>query len=139
MRQRGYELALAEAGVALDPKLTILPRWADDVISGRYVLPDLWPHRPTAIMAYNDLTAIGVMMAAREMDVRIPQDVSLVGFDDIRATEYVTPPLTTVHQPREAMGQAAMQMTLDLLQSKTVRNRQLTCELVIRDSTTTQA
>jgi len=136
MRQQGYEMALAEAGVALNPELTISSRWVDDVISGRHVFTDLWPHRPTAIIAYNDLTAIGVMMAARELGVRIPQDVSLVGFDDIRATEYVTPPLTTVHQPREAMGQAAMQMALNLLQGKTVRNRKLTCELVIRESAT---
>ena len=97
----------------------------------------LWPLRPTAILAYNDLTAIGAMMAAREMGVRIPADISLVGFDDIDVTEFVTPPLTTVHQPREAMGRAAMQMALDLLHEETIQNRVLACELVVRGSATT--
>jgi DNA-binding LacI/PurR family transcriptional regulator len=87
-----------------------------------------------SILAYNDLTAIGVMMAAREMGVRIPEDISLVGFDDIDVTEFVSPPLTTVHQPREAMGRAAMQMALDILNEQTIQNRILACKLVIRES-----
>ncbi len=95
----------------------------------------LWPHNPTAIFAYNDLTAIGIMMAARDMGIRIPQDLSLVGFDNIEATEFVTPPLTTVHQPREAMGRAAMNMALDLLKEKTIKNRMLACKFIVRSST----
>ncbi len=136
MRQLGYETALAQAGLRVDSRLIVAPEGVRDVEVGRAALKMLWPLRPTAILAYNDLTAIGVMMAAREMGVRIPVDISLVGFDDIDVTEFVTPPLTTVHQPREAMGRAAMQMALDLLQDKAIQNRTLVCELVVRDSTT---
>ena len=135
MRQKGYERALAEAGLNIEPDLIVTPRGAKDVTVGAEALRALWPLRPTAIQAYNDLTAIGVMISARKMGIRIPEDISLVGFDDIDVTEFVTPPLTTVHQPREAMGRAAMQMALDILQEKTVRNRILACKLVIRDST----
>ena len=137
MRQLGYETALAQAGLRVDPRLIVAPEGARDVEVGQMALRMLWPLRPTAILAYNDLTAIGAMMAAREMGVRIPADISLVGFDDIDVTEFVTPPLTTVHQPREAMGRAAMQMALDLLHEETIQNRVLACELVVRGSATT--
>ena len=135
-RQQGYELALHEAGLEPDPRLVIMPQRPHDVAVGRQALADLWPLRPTAIFAYNDLTAIGVMMAARKMGIRIPQDLSVAGFDDIEATEFVSPPLTTVHQPREAMGRAAMHMALDLLNDESVENRSLACRLVVRESTT---
>ena len=135
MRQKGYERALAEANLDIQQDLIVIPREATDVAAGEAALRALWPRRPTAIMAYNDLTAIGVMMGARTMNIRIPEEVSLVGFDDIAVTEFVTPPLTTVHQPREAMGRAAMQMALDILNEQTIQNRSLACKLVIRDST----
>ena len=137
MRRAGYREALMEAGLPIDSALMVAPRARRDVEVGQMALAMLWPRRPTAILAYNDLTAIGVMIAAREMGVRIPTDISLVGFDDIDVTEFVTPPLTTVHQPREAMGRAAMQMALDLLHEKTIQNRVLACELVVRESATT--
>ncbi len=134
MRQRGYELALSEAGLTADASLIVAPTERKDVAAGRRALQELWAQGPTAILAYNDLTAIGVMIAAREMGVRIPKDISLIGFDDIEATEFVTPPLTTVRQPREAMGRAAMRMALDLLHEKTIQNRVLACKLVVRNS-----
>lgn len=134
MRQQGYETALNDAGIPIDPALIVNPPGAQDVIAGQTALQQLWPARPTVIFAYNDLTAIGVMMAARQMGIRIPQELSIIGFDDIEATEFVTPPLTTVHQPREAMGRAAMQMALDLLHEKAIQNRTLHCDLIIRGS-----
>ncbi|HHB90231.1 MAG TPA: LacI family transcriptional regulator [Anaerolineae bacterium] len=134
-RQQGYEDALHEAGVTPDPSLISTPPLTQDVAVGRRAFQELWPQRPTAIFAYNDLTAIGIMLAAREMRVRIPQDISLVGFDDIEVTEYVTPPLTTVHQPRQAMGRAAMEMALGLLHDERVQNQRLACRLVVRAST----
>ncbi len=134
-RRRGYEMALEEAGITTDPNLVVIPQENRDVTVGRRALEMLWPHNPTAIFAYNDLTAIGIMMAARDMGIRIPQDLSLVGFDNIEATEFVTPPLTTVHQPREAMGRAAMNMALDLLKEKTIKNRMLACKFIVRSST----
>jgi len=135
LRQAGYEKALREAGLEVEPNLCTTPVGKTDVEVGKKALRSLWPLRPTAIFAYNDLTAVGVMMAAREMGIRIPEDLSLVGFDDIDVTEFVTPPLTTVHQPREAMGRAAMQMALDLLNDKAILNRTLACKLVVRNST----
>ncbi len=135
LRERGYRMALQDAGVTMDPDLVYMPSQDQDVAVGKQALAHLWPLHPTAIFAYNDLTAIGVMIAARERGIRIPQDLSIVGFDDIEATQFVCPPLTTVRQPREAMGRAAMQMTLDLLHNKHIQNRSLTCKLVERAST----
>jgi DNA-binding LacI/PurR family transcriptional regulator len=69
---------------------------------------------PTAIFCYNDMTAIGLFRAAREMGLSIPQDLAVVGFDDIPFASYVHPALTTIAQPTLDMGRQAMQMMLAL-------------------------
>ena len=134
-RWRGYARALEEAGLEPNPACHIAPDVKGDIEIGRRALDVLWAQRPTAIMAYNDLTAIGLMMAARERGIDVPAELSIVGFDDIQATQFVSPSLTTVHQPRDAMGRAAMRMVLDLLQEKSVQNHKLNCRLVLRHST----
>jgi len=63
---------------------------------------------PTAVFCYNDMTAIGAAAALREAGLRVPEDVSLVGFDDIDWAAYSNPPLTTVRQPRRELGRRAM-------------------------------
>jgi len=65
------------------------------------------PDRPTAIFASNDLQALGVYQAAREAGLRIPEDLSVVGFDDLPVTALADPPMTTVHQPLVEMAMAA--------------------------------
>lgn len=94
--------------------------------------------RPTAVTCYNDLVAIGVCRALHELKLRIPDDVSVIGFDDIPLLEYLQVPLTTVRMPKAAMGEIAAQMLIRQIESKTVLPPEkvlLESELVIRQST----
>jgi DNA-binding LacI/PurR family transcriptional regulator len=93
--------------------------------------------RPTAIFAGSDQQALGVYEAARQRGLRIPQDLSVVGFDDLPVARWVSPPLTTVRQPLAEMGRAAAQMLGEILQDRPLRSRQveLSTELIMREST----
>jgi LacI family transcriptional regulator len=97
------------------------------------------PQRPTAIVACNDLMAIGAMRAAREQGLRVGQDLSVVGFDDIPAAEHTHPPLTTVRQPIYEIGQRVCRMLAQVLAGEQLTTEEhqvlLKPELVIRDST----
>jgi LacI family transcriptional regulator len=106
-----------------------------DGYAGASALLDL-PNPPTAIFASNDIMALGVMDAVRSRGLRIPDDISIVGFDDIPQSAVVRPALTTVNQPLEKMGRVATQMLLDLLRQpeKESGRIELPTELVIRDS-----
>ena len=106
-----------------------------DGYAGASALLDL-PNPPTAIFASNDIMAMGVMDAVRSRGLRIPDDISIVGFDDIPQSAVVRPALTTVKQPLEKMGRVATQMLLDLLRQpdKEAGRIELPTELVIRDS-----
>ncbi len=94
------------------------------------------PEPPTAVFCHNDVMAIGAMQQAKRLGMRVPQDISIVGFDDIQFAEYCDPPLTTVSQPRYEIGRQAMLMLLELLKGKDVRagSRLLDTQLVIRES-----
>jgi LacI family repressor for deo operon, udp, cdd, tsx, nupC, and nupG len=94
--------------------------------------------RPTAVVAHNDLIAIGAMKAFMEAGLRIPNDISVVGFDDIAAASYVQPPLTTVAYPKRQMGRAGIEMLLERLSSEEkmpTGTLKLPVELVVRAST----
>lgn len=135
-RLAGYQRALAEAGVAPDPTLIVEGDFNQpsgyDAASTLLARPD----RPTAIFASNDVMAFGAMEAARVLGLRIPEDVSIVGFDDIPQAASVHPPLTTVRQPLEAMGRVATQMLIAAIESSTQRDerRILPTELLVRSS-----
>jgi LacI family transcriptional regulator len=111
-RQRGYEEALAEAGIPVDPGLTAQtgfhPPAARELVRELLDRPD----RPTAVFAHNDVTAYAAMEAAGDRGLRVPEDVSVVGFDDIPSSAHVRPALTTIGQPFEAMGAKAARMLL---------------------------
>jgi LacI family transcriptional regulator len=136
-RLDGYRSALDQAGIAFDPGLV---RHGDFRHEGGFVrageLLDL-PGRPTAIFAGSDQQALGVYEAARQRGLRIPQDLSVVGFDDLPVARWVSPPLTTVRQPLAEMGRAAAQMLGDLINGQPQRSRrvELSTELITREST----
>lgn len=134
-RLTGYHQALAAYGVEPMPELEVSPQAESDLEVGRRGLVELLPHEPAAIFSYNDVTAIGVMLEARERQIDIPEHLSLIGFDDIETARFVTPPLTTILQPREAMGRASMEMVLALLEGEEVSDRILPCKLIVRQST----
>jgi LacI family transcriptional regulator len=113
-RHRGYLRALDEAGIAPDPALIVegdfLPQSGYALAQQLLDLPV--ERRPTAIFAAADQMAYGVMRAAEERGVEVPNDLALVGFDDDAPSAHVLPPLTTVRQPSFEMGQEGIRMLL---------------------------
>ncbi|MBI1375904.1 MAG: substrate-binding domain-containing protein [Frankiales bacterium] len=91
--------------------------------------------RPTAVFAVSDVLALGVLRAAAESGVAVPQQLSVVGFDDIAEAARARPPLTTVAQDLREQGRRAARMTLDLVEGRTVRSSGRTPHLVVREST----
>jgi len=117
-RLAGYRQALAEAGVAFDPALVAQGTGRAD--GGERALPGLRALQapPTAVFCYNDVTAIGLMHAARQAGLSIPRDLAVVGFDDIPFASYIYPPLTTIAQPKLEMGKSAVAMMLALVSDR---------------------
>jgi LacI family transcriptional regulator len=95
------------------------------------------PERPTAIFAFNDNIAIGAIQAARARGLRVPDDVSIVGFDDVEHATIVTPMLTTVRQPLAEMGRTAVSLLNRLLERQHFETLhiELATRLVVREST----
>jgi LacI family transcriptional regulator len=118
-RYRGYLQALEDAGIPLD--LSLVKEGNYNTPAGRIGATQLFAlppdERPTAIFAANDPTAYGVLAAAEEHGIVIPDDVALVGFDDISLSRHIRPALTTVRQPFYEMGQQATIMLLSMLNS----------------------
>lgn len=134
-RQTGYRLALEELGISVDPDWSVVPTADDDIQRGWLGLETCLDAGVTAIFCHNDQIAIGVLNACYNKGIPVPNQMSIVGFDDVRAASYVNPALTTVRQPLQEMGREAMQMVLDLINQEAVTNRLLECELVVRAST----
>jgi LacI family transcriptional regulator len=136
-RRRGYHAALASAGILPDTALEIE---ADFEIHGAdraaQVLLDR-PDPPTAIFAFNDNLAIGTIQAARAYGLRVPEDLSVVGFDDSEHASLITPALTTVRQPLAEMGRTAVNLLRRLIDGQRVETLhvELGTRLVVRDST----
>lgn len=133
----GYRSAHESAGLPVDPSLV---RYGNFYVDGGYergmeLLSR--PDRPTAIFAGSDMQALGVLRAARELDLRVPQDLSVVGYDNLPLTEWIGPALTTVDQPLHAMAVTATAMLGDLARGVTPASPQidLATELVVREST----
>lgn len=135
-RGQGYRAALREHNVALDPCLVVEGDFMQS--SGYRHAKELLqlPVPPTAIFASNDVMAFGVMEAVREQGLRIPEDISIVGFDDIPQAASVHPALTTVRQPLEEMGRMATRMLFGYLEdpSRPQERIELPTQLVIRNS-----
>jgi len=111
----------AEIGMAIDPELTVQIDTDDPTpMLGYPVTKRLLAGKKlfTALFAYNDISAIGAIRALQEQGVRVPQDVSVVGFDDIPGAAFHTPSLTTVQQPLNRMGEVAAQCLLDRIEGR---------------------
>lgn len=129
-------------GISIDPQLVVqLQSLEPGPGPGFEVMRELLQtgRRFTAIFAFNDLTAMGAIRALREAGLRIPKDVSVVGFDDILAAATNNPPLTTVHQPLRSMGQEAARTLLRLIREKDLRPHSAVVTVhprfVVREST----
>ena len=136
-RRRGYRAALASAGILPDPALEIQAE--PEIRPGREATLRLLelPERPTAVFAFNDNIAIGAIQAARARGLRVPDDLSIVGFDDVEHATIVTPMLTTVRQPLAEMGRTAVSLLNRLLERQNFETLhiELATRLVVREST----
>lgn len=145
-RLQAYKAALAAKGITVDPSLI----WMENVHPGAgdeegteigraaafAMLRRSDP--PTALFAINDMTAIGIYAGVRELGLRIPEDVSVLGFDDINLCRVVNPPLSTVRQPLEDLMRSAVEVLLDRLSGKNQgqpTHLTLSPELILRGST----
>jgi LacI family transcriptional regulator len=136
-RRRGYHAALAAAGILPDPELEVGSDF--EIAPGREAADYLLglPDPPTAIFAFNDNLAIGAMQAAKARGLRVPEDVSVVGFDDVEHATIVSPMLTTVRQPLAEMGRTAVSLLMRLLERQRFETLhvELGTRLVVREST----
>lgn len=111
-RLRGYRAAAAEAGVAIQDNAVVMGPASME--GGIAAFHQAWERglRPTAVLAMSDAMAIGALRAARELGLRVPSDLSIVGFDDLDLAQYTDPPLTTVSQPNRQKGEEAVRLVL---------------------------
>ena len=136
-RASGYRAALTGAGVSLDPQLEVWGQF--NTIDGRAAaaaLLDL-PEPPTAIFACNDDMAVAVLQEARARGLGVPQDLSVVGFDDATISRITLPAITTVRQPLEEIGRIAVTLLTHMIDGQTVDpvRLEMRARLIVRDST----
>ncbi len=135
-RLKGYQDALEAADIASDPALIFTSNHIkDDAKGGEASLEPLLAAGATAVFCFNDTTAMGLLAACHKRGVFVPDNLSIIGFDDIDMAAYTIPPLTTIRQPRFELGQRAMQMMLDLLAGQEPENQIMPGELVVRQTT----
>ena len=115
LREAGFRKALADAGVIVDEALVRVGGYRSD--TAEHPAEELLTHpdRPTAVFAANDLTAITTMEVARRLGLSVPDDLSVIGFDNVPESALASPPLTTINQPLQRMGAEALMLLVDLI------------------------
>ena len=135
-RLSGYRRALEEAGIEFDPGRVVHGDGKPE--GGRHAMAQLMTlHKlPTAVFCYNDMSALGAMWQIRSCGLRIPEDISVTGFDDLYISQYLDPPLTTVRQPMQQMGRMAMETLLHIFEGADhTHNLRVEGQLIVRGST----
>ena len=138
-RLHGYIAALTDAGIRIDAQLIQPSISQGQPRKGYREMQQLLAldSRPTAVFAVSDRSAFGALDAIRETELRVPEDISLVGFDNVNSSIHTYPPLTTVGADRQAMGTSAMRRMHDLVRGKTTSPIKIVVymHLVVRQST----
>ncbi|HNC91174.1 MAG TPA: LacI family DNA-binding transcriptional regulator [Anaerolineales bacterium] len=136
-RAEGYRRALQEAGIAYDESKVLEGDWSAS--SGQRALLTFVENGPvpSAVFAQNDRMAMGVLRAARDVNLKVPSQLAVIGVDDMPLSSYFDPPLTTMRQDMPLIGQEATRMLLDIINKKepAVRELKLPAQLVVRQST----
>jgi LacI family transcriptional regulator len=136
-RVTGYQDVLRENGLAVDEALIVRGdfQYKSGFEAAQQLLALAEP--PTAVFASNDLMAVGCISAATQQGLRVPEDLSVVGFDDVRLASFTNPPLTTIAQPKREIGTLAVEMLLTRINdlSAPIRYERLDTELQVRRST----
>ncbi|WP_053349185.1 substrate-binding domain-containing protein [Vibrio alginolyticus] len=138
MRYEGYKRAMNEAGLEFNANWIIE---SDFECEGGYQAFKKMAQRgalPSSIFVSNDMMAMGVINAANELDIKVPDDLSIIGYDDIHIAKFMSPSLTTIHQPKYRLGQAAVETLVRKLDDKSndAQVVQLEPTLVVRNSVT---
>lgn len=135
-RLQGYKRALAEAEVVLNKSWIIESHF--NFAGGISGMAELLQqtHRPTAVFACSDTIAIGAYQAAWRAGLQIPQDISIIGYDNIQLTQYLSPPLSTVHQPKDELAKLAVERLISRIKNpeQALQNLSLKPEIVLRES-----
>ena len=137
-RVTGYRAALQQAGIPVKESLLVRGDFhAPSGYSAALQLLQLTP-RPTAIFVCNDMMAIGALRAAAQLELNVPNNVAIVGFDDIELASYITPSLTTIAQPKQEIGQLAVKLLFERIRNPSLppRHNILSTQLVVRESST---
>ncbi|MGP8019429.1 MAG: substrate-binding domain-containing protein [Limisphaerales bacterium] len=134
-RFEGYRRALREAGLDVDDRLVF--QAGSTIEDGTKAALQMLNEscNATAVQAVNDLVAIGCAETLLSQGLRIPEDISVVGFGNVMTAEYFRVPLTTIRQPKFRLAMAAMDMMNNLLRGQPVESKRLTAELIERKST----
>ena len=138
-RLEGYRTAFGAVGLRLAPDRIVRP--PATIEGGEAAFLRVWSRgdRPTAVLSMSDAAAAGALAAARRLGIRVPEELSIVGFDDLPLTRFTDPPLTTVHQPVRSKGEAAASMLLEALRRPPAHDQErvlvLETRLVVRRST----
>ncbi len=140
IRLESFKSALSEAGMTLPLELFLwcYPNIEDGVQVVRDLLTLPLEKRPTAILAFNDLIAIGALRTIYTAGLKVPQDISVIGYDDIEMAAYTIPALTTIAQPSYRIGQLALKKVCDMMQGDAALAGGMTlleCPLILREST----
>ncbi len=135
-RLRGYEKALEKAGIPLDENLIRYGYFLPE--TGYRAMTELLelPKPPTGVFVASDVVAMGALAAVHEKGLRVPEEIAIVGFDDIFASAYTVPALTTVHLPAYDLGREAAKMLFDIMGGEDFENRHMFLEtsLIVRKS-----
>ena len=132
-RLAGYRASYKDHGLVVNESHVFSPPMMSDYETGQKILDRVLDTDVTAVFCYNDMIAIGLMNACRERDVHVPDDLSVVGFDNIEQASRFFPTLTTIHQPKFELGSKAMQL---IQQNSTNHVSEiLECKLIVREST----
>ncbi len=135
LREAGFRKAMADAGVPVDEQLVRVGGFRTETAASTAAELLALPDRPTAIFAGNDLSAISTVDVARGLGLGVPDDLSVIGFDNIPESALVDPPLTTIRQPLQRMGAESLRLLIDLIAGvERDTHIQLPTELVVRAS-----
>ncbi len=134
-RMAAYLISLRKHHLPIEPNMAIYSYFTAD--AAHYHVPGLLELGATAILCGNDLIAQGVIDSCRAQGMRVPEDVSVIGFDDIPLAAELTPPLTTIRQDRSALGKSGFFALYSIMNGTSISKTLLRAELVVRESTAT--
>jgi DNA-binding LacI/PurR family transcriptional regulator len=135
LRRKAYRETLQKAGIGYDPGYTGQTKYGiDNTIRAAYQVLS-WPNPPTAIFCADDYFVPGVYKAARQLNLRIPEDLSVVGYDNSELARMLEPELTSIDIPAEELGEESVRMILEFLKQEHPFTRHIATRLVVRNST----